>query len=110
MPYYFPSGGAAGFDKMSAYAKFSQQGSWPYFVQKYQSYSATQFYVGGGGGGTRSGVMFPLQFSIKPNILSGVQVIIEIFVQNDCDDPIRLDRNEGCWFSCTEIKTLDTAS
>jgi len=110
VPYYFPSGGAAGFDKMSAYAKISQQDSWPYFVQKYQSYSATQFYVGAGGGGTRSGVMFPLQFSIKPNILSGVQVIIEIFVQNDCDDPIRLDRNEGCWFSCTEIKTLDTAS
>ena len=107
VPYYFPSGGAHGFDKMSAYAKISQQDSWPYFVQKYQSYSATQFYVGGGGGGTRSGVMFPLQFSIKPNILSGVQVIIEIFVQNDCDDEIRLDRNEGCWLTCNEIKTLD---
>jgi hypothetical protein len=95
---------------MSAYAKFSQRDPGPFFVQKYQSYSATQIYVGSGGGGTRSGVMFPLQFSIKPNILSGVQVTIEICVQNDCDDPIRLDRNEGCWFSCTEIKSLDVVS
>ena len=110
VPYYFPSGGAAGFDKMSAYAKISQRiDDSPYslFEMKYQSYSATQFYVGGGGGGTRSGVMFPLQFSIKPNILSGVMVVIQIFVQNDCDDEIRLDRNEGCWFTCNEIKTLD---
>ena len=107
VPYFFPSGAAVGTDKMSSYAKISQRiDDSPYslFEMKYQSYSATQFFVNGSGGGTRSGVIFPLQFSVKPNILRASTIIIQVYVKNDCDDPIQFERNEGCWFSSTELQ------
>ena len=98
-PYRFPSGGAAGFDEMRSYARVYQQG-----ILMYQSYQPIQYFVGGSGGGTRSGVIFPLQFSVKPNILKGHEITIEIYIRNDCDDPIQVERTEGTWFTCNEIR------
>ena len=98
-PYRFPSGGAAGFDAMRSYARVYQEG-----VLKYQSYQPIQYFVGAGGGGTRSGVIFPLQFSVKRNLLNSKEITIEIWVRNDCDDQLQVERTEGTWFTCNEIR------
>ena len=98
-PYRFPSGGAAGFDALRSYARVYQEG-----VLKYQSYQPIQYFVGGVGGGTRSGVIFPLQFSVKPSLLNSKEITIEIWVRNDCDDPLQVERTEGTWFTCNEIR------
>ena len=84
---------------MRSYARVYQEG-----VLKYQSYQPIQYFVGGVGGGTRSGVIFPLQFSVKPSLLNSKEITIEIWVRNDCDDPQQVERTEGTWFTCNEIK------
>ena len=68
---------------MRSYAKVYQKG-----VLKYHCNQPIQYFVGGSGGGTRSGVIFPLQFSVKPNILNGHEITIEIYIRNNCDDAI----------------------
>ena len=72
-PYRFPAGNATGFDEMRSYARVYQEG-----VLKYQSYQPMQYFIGGSGGGTKSGVIFPLQFSVKPNILNGRETSREL--------------------------------
>ena len=98
-PYRFPSGLANGSDAARSYAKIYQEG-----VLKYQSFQSIQYWVGHPGGGSRSGVIFPLQFSVKPRLLNSKEITIEIWIRNDCDDPIQVESTEGTWFTCNEIK------
>ena len=98
-PYRFPAGNASGSDEIRSYAKVYQDGT-----MKYQSYQPIQYFVGATGGGTRSGVIFPLQFSVKPQLLDGKEITIEIYIRNDSDDTVQVESTEGTWFTCTEIK------
>ena len=98
-PYRFPSGQANGSDAARSYARIYQEG-----VLKYQSYQPIQYWVGHPGGGSRSGVIFPLQFSVKPRLLNSKEITIEIWIRNDCDDPMQVESTEGTWFTCNEIR------
>ena len=98
-PYRFPVGEPNGTDSIRSYANVYQQG-----ILKYQSYQPIQYFVGYGGGGTRSGVIFPLQFSVKPDVLNGNEITIEIYIRNDSDDQMQVERTEGTWFTCNEIR------
>ena len=45
-----------------------------------------------------------VQFSVKPTLLNSKEITIEIYIRNDSDDSMQVERTEGTWFSCNEIK------
>jgi len=97
-PYRFPAGNASGADEIRSYAGVYQDGT-----MKYQSYQPIQYFVGATGGGTRSGVIFPLQFSVKPHLLDGKEITTEIYIRNDSDDTVQVESTEGTWFTFSSL-------
>lgn len=98
-PYRFPSGAASGSDSIRSYAQVYQGG-----VLKYTSYQPVQYFVGIGGGGSRSGTIFPLHFSVKRQILNGTEITMHIYIRNDSDDAMQVESTDGTFFTCNEIR------
>ena len=97
-PYRFPAGNASGADEIRSYARVYQDST-----MKYQSYQPTQYFAGATGGGKRSGVILPLQFSVKPQLLDGKEITIEIYICNDYDDTVQVESTEGTWFTFSSL-------
>ena len=98
--YRFSGVSPAGSDISVSYCQIFQGGA-----MIYQSAGNTQMWMSSLGGGTRSGVMFPLNWTIRPrlyNVISEITVLI--YINNASDDPIAVSANDSAFFECTEIR------
>jgi hypothetical protein len=89
-----------GADQIRSYAAVYQNG-----IKLITSFQQIQRYVNGPGGGTRSGCLFPLHWSVRPNVINSSEITISIFIRNDGDDHISFNSsNDNALFECTEIR------
>jgi len=89
----------AGFDDVRSYAEVFQNG-----VMIHRCYQQIQRFVNVGGGGTCSGCIFPLYWDVRPELINGDEIRVDIYIRNDADDNIKInDHNDNAFFTCTEI-------
>ena len=88
-----------GTDQIRSYAEVFQNG-----VMLFRCFQQIQRFRDGGGGGTRSGCLFPLFWSVRRNVIDASEITIDIYIRNDGNDSLKMDtNNDNAIFTCTEI-------
>ena len=73
-------------------------------VLKYSSAIIYQYWVGTVGGGTRSGTVMPLNWTVRNGVLGSTIITVVIYFDNTTDNPMVVQDNDSAWFECTEIR------
>ena len=95
---YSYSSSGVGADQIRSYAEMFQGG-----IMIFRCFQQIQRFVNGSGGGTRSGCLFPLHWSVRPKLISGAEIRVDIYIRNDGNDYIKMDpNNDNAFFTCTE--------
>ena len=100
--YKFSGAPPGGSDYCRTYADIYQGGVLMYKTALNYQY----WYSNLAGGGTRSGTVMPLHWTIKNRVLGSTIITVVIYFDNLTDDPMAVQDNDSAWFECTEIRGI----